>query len=311
VLNDDGPPNPRTSPFISTFVRALKATTDHEINVVLPDRQRSWIGKAHLAGETITSSSYYDMEGYNDGDGADKTAWTLLDGTPASCVQIGISHLFPETEVVVVGPNLGCNISSTFALCSGTLGAAMEGANLCRKDIAVSYEIRKNRDEGVLDEANRLAVRIVEWLLANWDPEVAVYNLNVPLRGGVGSREIHWTCIMDNFWSGSAFTEILADEAPTVAASQTMLVDRAPNCAMGDHEDNTPPSPPLGELAKTRFFHWKPTHSADLWADVHIPGNDCWSINQGYAWYATIFPLSPHLRSLEPQLTNEHIALHR
>ncbi|TAQ83181.1 hypothetical protein B7494_g8494 [Chlorociboria aeruginascens] len=147
VTNDDGPPNAVASPFIHSFVQELQEHTEHDVSVVLPHVQRSWVGKAHFPGEIITATPYIPDDTMK--------PWKLLNGTPACCVQLGLSHLFPSIDVVIAGPNLGCNISSIFALSSGTVGAAFEGASLERKAIAVSYEIRKPRHEAAVKEANR------------------------------------------------------------------------------------------------------------------------------------------------------------
>ncbi|KAK7398063.1 putative tubulin--tyrosine ligase pby1 [Neonectria punicea] len=115
-------------------------------------------------------------------------------------------HLFTAADVVIAGPNLGCNIASTFALSSGTLGAALEGTALERKAIAVSFERRSPRADEVVAEATRLSIRIIQKLLAEWDDEVAIYNVNIPLRAGVETQDVYWTEILDvSFCFGSGF----------------------------------------------------------------------------------------------------------
>ncbi|KAF3056988.1 hypothetical protein CFAM422_012526 [Trichoderma lentiforme] len=42
----------------------------------------------------------------------DVEEWVLIDGTPASCVQIGLNHFFQDKgpiDLVVSGPNFGRN----------------------------------------------------------------------------------------------------------------------------------------------------------------------------------------------------------
>jgi tubulin--tyrosine ligase len=84
-----------------------------KVSVVLPDTQRSWIGKAHLVGKTVTPTYFIPGTLHKD-DGTTHTRprqdggeeWILVDGTPASCAQIGIHHYFEEKgpiDLVVSG----------------------------------------------------------------------------------------------------------------------------------------------------------------------------------------------------------------
>ncbi|KAG9230480.1 survival protein sure-like phosphatase/nucleotidase [Amylocarpus encephaloides] len=274
VTNDDGPPHAIASPFILSFVQALQEYTEHEVSVILPHIQRSWIGKAHLPGEWITTTQYVPEN--------EAKAWTLADGTPACCVQLGLSHLFPTSDVVIAGPNLGCNISSIFALSSGTVGAAFEGACLERKAIAVSYEIRKPRLEAAVKEANRVAVRIIQWLLNNWDENVTVYNVNVPVRVGVEKQDVYWTKIMENSWSesgvGSAYREVtvqVQEDEKFTSNGAASVGDATIIAKENAHLD-------VGEKPNSqRVFHWEPTYG-DLWKNVHIEGSDAWAIHNGH-----------------------------
>lgn len=52
VTNDDGPPSEHSSPYVLPFVEHLQKA-GHTVSVILPDNQRSWIGKAHLVGKDV------------------------------------------------------------------------------------------------------------------------------------------------------------------------------------------------------------------------------------------------------------------
>lgn len=118
------------------FVRALQGR-GHLVSVVVPDAQRSWIGKAHLVGEKVVPTYYYppkrDLRDEQRGgvaglgneggavaekplrsrkrrrviDGGGKEAdddvdsedeeWILVSSTPASCVQLALTYYFPAT----------------------------------------------------------------------------------------------------------------------------------------------------------------------------------------------------------------------
>lgn len=124
LTNDDGPPNPDSSPNVLAFARALRSPPfNHKVSVVLPSTQRSWIGKAHLlpasqlplahqkqpsnraANENVTdhvTPTYYDpdtgLAHASPPADTSKDYWVLVPGTPATCVQLGLFHhslLFP------------------------------------------------------------------------------------------------------------------------------------------------------------------------------------------------------------------------
>ncbi|KAJ4309004.1 putative tubulin--tyrosine ligase pby1 [Fusarium piperis] len=296
VTNDDGPPSAEASPFILPFVCALEQSTDHELQVVIPHTQRSWIGKAHVPGETITATPFRTQHS--------ESSWTTLNGTPASCVHVGLGHLFTAADVVIAGPNLGYNIASTFALSSGTLGAALEGAALERKAIAVSFERRSPRADEVVAEATRLSIRIIQKLLDEWDDEVAVYNVNIPLLAGVETKEVYWTEILDVSWSsgreGSAYRERLPDEIPADACGQAALANEAAHrdAPMSMLSPCQSPTSTRGgeEGAKPRIFYWDPTHGKGLWKDVHKEGSDAWAIHNGYACITPLKANYSHVR---------------
>lgn len=113
----------------------------------IPRHQQSWVSKAH-AVRTPVRASFYDP------DAADPAAaisarpaharcFALLDGPPASCVNIALHHLQgddrPPFDLVISGPNFGRNSGTIFTTASGTIGAAIEGALCGRRAIALSF----------------------------------------------------------------------------------------------------------------------------------------------------------------------------
>lgn len=112
VTNDDGVESPALVP----LVRALSQLAP--VRAVVPDRERSWVGKA------ITRFEEVRVE-HTERDGVEIFTTT---GTPADCAQLGIHSLFGERpEMVVSGINVGFNHGLAFLLSSGTVGAAAEG----------------------------------------------------------------------------------------------------------------------------------------------------------------------------------------
>jgi len=112
VTNDDGVDSPALLP----LVRALQPVA--AIEVVVPDRERSWIGKAITRWEEVAVERR-ELDGI---------PITAVDGFPADCTNLGVHSLFDEMpEMVVSGVNLGLNTGLGFFLSSGTVGAAAEG----------------------------------------------------------------------------------------------------------------------------------------------------------------------------------------
>ncbi len=111
VTNDDGIDAPALVP----LARALGSMG--EVTVVVPDRERSWVGKAITRFEPVTlletergGMAMYETSGY-----------------PADAVQLGVHSLGgPAPDLVVSGINLGYNHGAGFLMSSGTVGAAVE-----------------------------------------------------------------------------------------------------------------------------------------------------------------------------------------
>lgn len=112
VTNDDG----YDSPSLVPLVQALSALAP--VRAVVPDRERSWIGKAITRFEDVKVERA-DREGCE--------IWKAS-GFPADCTQLGIHALFGEKpELVVSGINVGFNHGLAFFCSSGTVGGAIEG----------------------------------------------------------------------------------------------------------------------------------------------------------------------------------------
>jgi 5'-nucleotidase len=112
VTNDDGVDSPALLP----LVHALREIAP--VRVVVPDRERSWIGKAISRWEDLSVKTLR----------RDDVEIVAVGGYPADCTNLGVHSLFGERpEMVVSGINIGLNIGLGFFLSSGTVGAAMEG----------------------------------------------------------------------------------------------------------------------------------------------------------------------------------------
>jgi 5'/3'-nucleotidase SurE len=139
--------------------------------------------------------------------------WVVIsNGTPASCAQLGLYELFPNRgaiDLVISGPNHGRNASTIYNLSSGTVGGALEAATCGKRGIALSFGSKDEQPPSIIAAAARLSTRVIEYLCANWDERVELYNLNVPMREDVESRPVRYTRALRNEWTkGSLYAEV-------------------------------------------------------------------------------------------------------
>ncbi|KAI9815307.1 MAG: hypothetical protein M1827_002787 [Pycnora praestabilis] len=288
VVNDDGPPSNQSSPYIHSFISILQSA-GHTVSVILPHTQRSWVGKAHIVG-AVVKPTYFRPGSLHQDDGtthskplpsgAKGEEWVLVDGTPASCVQIGLYHFFKDrgpVDLVVSGPNYGRNCTAVFSLSSGTLGGALEGAVCRRKSIALSYAFfSRNHDPGIIARASKLSVKLIEHLYESWGSGVDLYTINVPLVEGVERNSIMYTSILHNYWSsGSSFEELEVDAEdadPREHESQIRSEEAASESGSKTHSRH-----------QHKHFKWAPRFS-DVYQSVEnsAPGNDGWAVKEGY-----------------------------
>ncbi|KAK4198615.1 tubulin-tyrosine ligase [Triangularia verruculosa] len=327
VTNDDGPPSPHSSPYVHSLVRTLQ-DYGHTVSVCLPHTQRSWIGKAHMIGQTV-KPLYYRPPGLEhpaaglvhederkDSHGTTHTRpstvpgteeWILVDGTPASCVQIGLYHFFKDrgpVDLVVSGPNYGRNSTAVFALSSGTLGGALEAAVCKRRAIALSYAFfTRNHDTEIILKASRQSVRVIEALWKQWpeDGSVDLYSVNVPLLEGLEEGKVLFTGMLQNYWGeGSCFTE--------VDGSVDGEVEDEERIREGEKRPGEEKPEEVKGLHSHKHFKWSPKFT-DVYKSVDEagPGNDGWAVKEGNTSItplkANFFQAATHLHGGELQLS--------
>jgi 5'-nucleotidase len=101
-----------------------------------------------------------------------------LSGTPADCVRVALTTLFPEVDCVIAGINRGGNLGADL-YSSGTVAAAREAALLGRSGIAISQYIRR----GIELDWNRSrmhAREILRSLLTEARDPKTYWNVNLP-----------------------------------------------------------------------------------------------------------------------------------
>lgn len=227
LTNDDGPLNDFAAPYIKYLVDEINRSTDWDLSIVVPDQQRSWIGKAHFAGKTLTSTYIYTTTSTDEKNasinaydgpyntpqekfGPDHQEWCLLDSTPAACADIGIHHLYSQSkskpvDLVLSGPNFGKNSSNLYIMTSGTVGAAIEAVTHGVPAIAMSYSFNNlDHDYDILKEAAKISVRLVRDLYQKLksNNKIDLFTVNIPLVESLklGTTKIKYAPILKNTW---------------------------------------------------------------------------------------------------------------
>ena len=224
-MNDDGPPSNEHSPYLHSMI-ALLQERGHLVSVVLPNTQRSWIGKAHFPNQVLTPTYFRPGTLHQDDGTVNETPlkpgeqgeeWVLIDGTPAACVHLGLWHFYQDrgpVDLVLSGPNHGRNSSTLYQMASGTIGGAMEAANFKRKAVALSFAFSsRDIDPPAIAAASRQALKVIDHLYHNWGSDVEVYSINVPVRIDVEQTKAMFTYSLENYWTASAFQVVGATTA--------------------------------------------------------------------------------------------------
>ncbi|KAI4593062.1 hypothetical protein KJ359_010148 [Pestalotiopsis sp. 9143b] len=332
VTNDDGPPSTGSSPYVHSLVRALQKA-GHKVSVCLPASQRSWIGKAHMIGQTVkptyyrpppvfdprTSASDLQQGTIHARPSKDRSIeeWILADGTPASCAQLGLYHFFTHKEpidLVVSGPNYGRNTTAVFGLSSGTLGAALEAAVCRRKSIALSYAFFRDQNDPhlpeIVEQGSAHSVRVIEKLYEQWpeDKSVDLYTVNVPLIDGVGKNKVLFTDMLANYWAEgrACFQEVEGsvgdeeEEEERIREAEGQPEGAAATQKTKEDEQAEYPH---------RHFKWAPQK---MIADVNQsildaePGNDGWAVMQGHT---SVTPMKANFWHAATELHGKELTL--
>jgi 5'-nucleotidase len=168
LTNDDG----IYAPGLAALEKAISGRL--ETSVVAPATEQSGVGHAITFLSPLTAKEVFE--------GDRRRGWAV-DGSPADAVKLGIAEFCPRRpDLVISGINSGLNAGIN-VLYSGTVAAAIEGAFFGITSIAVSLEWD---DHFEYDRAARMAVALIERLLARKPPAGSLFNINIPtaaLRG--------------------------------------------------------------------------------------------------------------------------------
>ncbi len=181
VTNDDGYKS-------AGFVPLVKELSKHySVTAVVPDRGRSWIGKAITTKKELKlkKTTYEGVDMF------------LCDGTPADCVQIGLYDVVDtRPKIVISGINIGLNIGQARTLSSGTIGAAIEGSIDGVRSLAASLSIPlKMRDTitdfyspksySLFENAAKITNKVTSIIMQKAFKGVDVFSLNIPFEATV------------------------------------------------------------------------------------------------------------------------------
>lgn len=175
LTNDDG----IYAPGLAALERAISGRL--ETAVVAPATEQSGVGHGITFLTPLTAKEIFD--------GDHRRGWAV-DGSPADAVKLGIAEFCPRRpDLVISGINSGLNAGIN-VLYSGTVAAAIEGAFFGITSIAVSLEWD---DHFEYDRAARMAVALIDRLLARKPPAGSLFNINIPttaLRGTPAVRVV-------------------------------------------------------------------------------------------------------------------------
>jgi 5'/3'-nucleotidase len=171
VTNDDGVHSPGLLALKQSLERVAR------VSVIAPDSNRSAIGR----GITIHNPLHIEEVRLADG-----STGLATDGTPVDCVRFATLGLVGDPpDLVVSGINLGLNLGDDVTY-SGTVAAALEGALLGRRAIAISAQAidqgASQWDGAAYDfrAAAGFVARLVPVVLEEGFPERVIVNVNVP-----------------------------------------------------------------------------------------------------------------------------------
>ena len=197
-------------------------------------------------------------------------------------------------DLVISGPNYGRNTGTAFALGSGTIGAALAASLSGTKAISLSYghfqvpteemKAAEAQYKGqqttqqpsltsspsssltappsapleVVTMAHKLSCRIVAKLFKEWEEDVSIYSINVPLSYILKDEVVFWT----QTWSSKYGQLFKVNDFDSKNSEKARL----------------PPSAPI----PTKELRFSPMMGGMLQPKVMKEGTDIWALMKGY-----------------------------
>jgi len=178
LVNDDG--------YFSEGILTLHEVLKREfqtVKVVAPDRNLSG------AGHSLTFTKPLRIRE------VDRDIYTVVEGTPADCVHLGVGVVFEgkKPDLVISGINQGPNLGEDITY-SGTVAGAMEGCILGIPSVAVSIFAR---EDFRFWDASKVVLDLTRKVLKDGLPKNTYLNVNIPnipyksLKGYAITRQGH------------------------------------------------------------------------------------------------------------------------
>lgn len=161
LTNDDG----IDAPGIHALRQALEQLGKSNVCMVAPNAQLSGCSHQLTRGQPVAIAPRSPQS-------------FALAGTPADCTRVALTHLVPDTSLVLSGINAGGNLGADVYV-SGTVAAVREAVLHRVPGIAISHYIR-NQQPIDWQRASRLTARVLAKLLANPIQEGMFWNINLP-----------------------------------------------------------------------------------------------------------------------------------
>lgn len=160
LTNDDG----IDAPGIQALVQAVQPFSD-QVVIIAP--------QAHLSGcsHQVTTTEAIQVETRSNSEFA-------IAGTPADCVRLAISHLYPEVQWVLSGINAGANLGAD-AYISGTVAAVREATLHGVSGIAIS-QYRQGKRMIDWELAAQLTTQVLAKLFDRPPESGTFWNVNLP-----------------------------------------------------------------------------------------------------------------------------------
>lgn len=165
ITNDDGV----DAPGLVVAIKIARAVSD-DVHVVAPASNQSGVGHRFSFGTELEIER------------RDRNVWAI-EGTPADCVVVGMTHLFKDREpdVVLSGVNNGQNLGDIIN-CSGTIAGAREGAMQGALGIAMSQAVDYENGLDInWDCALAHGAAVLRALVAQPRSSGTYFNVNFPL----------------------------------------------------------------------------------------------------------------------------------
>jgi len=178
LTNDDGYKS-------AGFLPLLKELSeDFSVVTVVPDREKSWIGKA-VTKKSPLKLKKTKLNGFD---------IFTINGTPADCVQIGLYNVLDSfPNMVVSGINQGSNVGHARILSSGTVGATMEASiegvkalassQRIPRDIKKTLDLFDEKNYVVFENAAKITKKLTKILInKEFDDDIDLFSANMPFN---------------------------------------------------------------------------------------------------------------------------------